>query len=167
MFAFREAHRAKDSRKTLDLRDETGMRVIAGRRSVKGAVTEIQLRDQLAIDLNSLLNTVNLDSAVDLSRHSLVRSSILNYGLPEISNRTIDENRMSAIVTEIETALLAFEPRLIPKTIRVTRDKSVDSDSLDIRYTVSGEMACDPVAVPVEFVADIEVDSGKLKIGRR
>jgi len=167
MFAFREAHRAKDSRKSLDLRDDSGVRVIAGRRSVKGAVTELQLRDQLAQDLNSLLNTVNLAAAFDLSRHDHVRTSILNYGIPEISTRTIDENRTSDILTEIETALLTFEPRLIPKTIKVARDQSIDPDSLNVRFLVSGEMACDPVAVAVEFVADIDVNSGKLKIGKR
>lgn len=167
MFAFREAHRARDSRKNIDLRDETGVRIIAGRRSVKGAVTEIQLREQLSRDLNYLLNTVNLESAIDLTRHAHVKRSIINYGIPEISNRTIDEDRASDIVTEIENALMTFEPRLVPKTIRVARDHSIDRDSLNVRFVVSGEMSCDPVAVPVEFVADIEIDSGKLKIGRR
>ena len=167
MFAFREAHRAKDARKQVDLRDETGTRVIAGRRATKGAVTESQLREQLTIDLNALLNTVNLGSAIDLSRHPHVERSIINYGLPEISNRTIDEERASDIVGEIHTALLAFEPRPIPKTIKVARDTSISSDSLSVRYMVTGEMSCDPASIPVEFVADIEVDSGKLKVGRR
>ncbi|WP_342362957.1 type VI secretion system baseplate subunit TssE [Terrarubrum flagellatum] len=143
------------------------MRVIAGRRTIKGSVTESQLREQLAIDLNSLLNTVNLECAHDLKEFDHVRTSILNYGIPEISNRTIDENRSSGIVGEIKTALLVFEPRLLPDTVRVTRDDSVSIDSLNVRFMVAGEMACDPVAVPVEFVADIEMETGKLKIGRR
>jgi type VI secretion system protein ImpF len=167
MFAFREARREKDSKKPLDLRDDAGVRVIAGRRTTKGAVTEIQLRAQLSRDLNTLLNTVNLDSAIDLSEHPRVRESILNFGIPEISDRTIDENRTSDIVTEIEIALLSFEPRLVRNTIKVRRDDSVSIDSLSIRFVVTGEMSCDPAAVPVEFVADLELDSGKLAISGR
>lgn len=167
MFAFREAHQEKDARKALDLRDEAGVRVIAGRRSVKTAVTETQLRAQLSRDLNTLLNTVNLDSAYDLSGLDRVRDSILNFGIPEISDRTIDEDRTADIVTEIETALSTFEPRLIRNTIKVRRDESVDPDSLRIRFIVTGDMSCDPVAVPVEFVADMEIDSGKLLVSGR
>lgn len=167
MFAFREAHKARDSKVVADLRDEHGQRVIAGRRARKGAITEGQLREQLTTDLNALLNTVNMDSSFDLSEFPHVRNSILNYGLPDISSRTIDEHRVSDIADEIRTALLQFEPRLQPEALVVTRDKSVDEASLNIRFEVSGEMACDPADVAVEFVADIEIDTGKMRISRR
>ena len=167
MFAFREAHRAKDAKKKLDVRDETGTRVIAGRRSLKASVTERQLRAQLSRDLDILMNTVNLGSAVDLGGLAHVEQSVVNFGLPEISNRTIDENANSDIVGEIRTALLNFEPRLLRKTVRVSRDGSVDIATLNVRFLVSAEMACDPIAVPVEFVADLEISSGKLTISRQ
>jgi type VI secretion system protein ImpF len=167
MFAFREAHRERDAKVVSDLRDEHGARVIAGRRARKGAVTEGQLREQLAIDLNALLNTVNMQSGFDLTEFPQVSTSILNYGVPEISNRTIDEDRVSDIVDEIRTALLQYEPRLIPGTVRVARDTTVDPYSLNIRFAVSGEMACDPAAVAVEFVADIEIDTGKMRVAKR
>ena len=31
---------------------------------------------------------------------------------------------------------------------------------------VRADLICDPVNVPVEFVADVELDSGKIKINR-
>jgi type VI secretion system protein ImpF len=167
MFAFREAHRERDARIVPDLRDEHGARIISGRRARKGAVTEGQLREQLALDLNALLNTVNMASGFDLTAFPKVRESILNYGLPEISNRTIDEHRVADIADEIRTALIQFEPRLLPDALTVTRDTTVDPYSLNIRFAVSGEMACDPAAVAVEFVADIEIDTGKMRIGKR
>jgi type VI secretion system protein ImpF len=167
MFAFREAHRERDARVVPDLRDEDGARIISGRRARKGAVTEGQLREQLAFDLNALLNTVNMESSFNLKEFPRVRASILNYGLPEISNRSIDENRVADIIDEIRTALIQFEPRLLPDALTVTRDTTVDPHSLNLRFAVSGEMACDPAAVAVEFVADIEIDTGKMRIGKR
>jgi type VI secretion system protein ImpF len=167
MFAFREAHRERDARVVADLRDEQGQRIISGRRARKGGVTEGQLREQLTMDLNALLNTTNMDSAFDLSEFPHVRNSILNYGIPDISHRTIDEHRVTDIADEIRVALLQFEPRLLPEALVVTRDNTVDADTLNIRFEVSGEMACDPADVAVEFIADIEIDTGKMRISRR
>jgi type VI secretion system protein ImpF len=167
MFAFREAHKERDARVVVDLRDEHGARIIAGRRARKGAVTEGQLREQLSIDLNSLLNTINMETGFDLGEFPRVRESILNYGIPEISNRSIDEDRVGDIVDEIRTALLLYEPRLVADALIVTRDMTIAPYSLNIRFLVSGEMACDPAAVAVEFVADIEIDTGKMRIGKR
>lgn len=106
MFAFREAHKERDARIVVDLRDEHGARIIAGRRARKGAVTEGQLREQLSLDLNALLNTINMETGFDLEGFPHVRESILNYGIPEIANRSIDEDRVSDIADEIRTALL-------------------------------------------------------------
>jgi type VI secretion system protein ImpF len=130
-------------------------------------VTEGQLREQLSLDLNALLNTVNMEAGFDLGDFPRVRESILNYGVPEISNRSIDEDRVADIADEIRTALLLFEPRLVADTLTVTRDMTVDPFSLNIRFAVSGEMVCDPAAVAVEFVADIEIDTGKMRVGKR
>lgn len=164
MFAFRQAHAERDARVKLDARDESGVRVIGARRSTRAGVKESQLRELLQRDLDNLLNTTNLDSICDLDDFEHVKSSIANYGIPDVVNRTIDETRTASIVDEIRTAIHCYEPRLIKRTVRVHRDASIDPASLKIRFVVSGDMSCDPVAVPVEFVADLEVASGKLAI---
>ena len=35
-----------------------------------------------------------------------------------------------------------------------------------IRFTVSAEMACKPLDVPIEFVAEVDVGSGKVRLTR-
>ena len=42
----------------------------------------------------------------------------------------------------------------------------VDASELQIRFLVRADLKCDPLNVPVEFVADVEVESGKVKIDR-
>lgn len=167
MFAFREAHGKGDARSVPEQLQEHGERIVSGRRGRTTTVTERELRVELLRDLNELLNTVNMEAAFDLAEFPRVRESILNYGIHEISNRTIDEDRLSDILGEIRTALLLFEPRLVPETVNVTRDMSVNPDSLNIRFEVSGDMMADPVAVAVEFVADIDAGTGKMRIGRK
>jgi len=168
MFAFRDAHAQKDAKMLRTSRGKVAEgRVVASRASLNASITEPQLRAELARDLDSLLNTTNLGAVIDLSEHDEVRRSIVNFGLPDIVNRTIDESRTNDIVGEIKEAVTLYEPRIIARTIRVQRDMSIDPATLAVRFIVNGEMACNPVAVPVEFIADLEVGTGKLGIRKR
>ena len=167
MHAFREAFRKKDSRQKLDLRDNTGERVIASRRASAGSwVDEGTLRRELAEDLNALLNTINLGSAEDLSEFSYVGRSILNYGLTDITGYSIEENAVEDIGDELRTALTDYEPRLIPPSIEIKRDATFDNSGQKIRFTVNADMHSTPVDLPVEFVAELELDSGKMRVSR-
>jgi type VI secretion system protein ImpF len=168
MFAFRDAHEAKDAKVAGPGRTKAPEgRVVASRASLRASITEPQLRAELSRDLDALLNTTNLASAIDLSEHEEVRRSIVNFGLPDVVNRTIDENRANDIVDEIREAVATFEPRIIRKTLTVSRDDTIDAATLAIRFIVTGEMSCNPVAVPVQFIADLEVGTGKLGIRKR
>ena len=170
MYAFRAAHDAKDARKKLDLRDEeSGERIISGRRGpTRAAITEPLLRRELAQDLTILMNTVNLDSSEELGDFDHVRKSILNFGLPDIVHRSLDEGSVDDITDEIETALTSYEPRLVANTIHVSRDYEAGTDGADLklRFMVRAEMFCDPLNVPVEFIADVELDTGKISVNR-
>ena len=167
MHAFREAFRHKDARKQLDLRDDTGERVIASRRvSARGWISEAALRNDLAEDLTRLLNTVNLDSALDLEDYAYVARSILNYGLLDITAYSIDENAVGDITAELRQSLVDYEPRLIASSIEVARDTSLDSSAQKVRFSVNAEMHATPVDIPVEFVAELELESGKMRISR-
>jgi type VI secretion system protein ImpF len=167
MHAFRTAYEKRDARKKLDLRDEDGERIIAARRlSSRAPISEAGLRREVVRDLVNLMNTTNLAAAIDLDAAAEVRNSILNYGFPDLAHRTIDEHGTADIGSEIETALGEFEPRLIRSTIRARRDDRVDASELRLRFLVSAELRCQPVNVPVEFIAELEVDTGKIKIDR-
>jgi len=167
MYAFRSAHEARDSKTKLDLRDEAGERVIAGRRSAaRTAITEPMLRREVARDLESLMNTIAMESTEDLQRFDYVRKSIVNFGLPDVTHRSIDEFSSEDIGEEIRSALTRYEPRLIPETIRVAKDPTYDEAELKIRFVVRADLMCEPLNVPVEFVADREVDSGAISISR-
>jgi type VI secretion system protein ImpF len=166
MYAFRAAHAARDARLEVDIRDQ-GERVIAPRRvATRAPITETELRRLVGSDISALLNTVNLDSAEDLANAPEVRKSILNFGFPSLTRRTIDENEVNDVAREIETALRDFEPRLVAGSIKGRRDDTVSPDELKVRFLVSAALKTQPVEVPVHFVAEVELDSGKIKIDR-
>jgi type VI secretion system protein ImpF len=167
MYAFRAAHAARDATKKVDLRDEAGDRVIPSRRvTSRLPITEALLRRDVAHDLEALMNTVALESAEDLGGLEHVRNSILNFGLPDIAHRTSEEGDVDDIKNEIEAVLMNYEPRLTRESIHAKRDKTVDSHELKIRFLVQAELRCDPVDVPVEFIADFDVESSAVQINR-
>lgn len=168
MFAFREAHRSKDAKVQLALRDAQGERIIAGRRAApRAAITESKLRQEIAIDLEVLVNTINFASSTDLSGLEHVRRSVLNHGFPDITNRSIDEYRVGSIKDELAEVLVGYEPRLIKQSIAVERDETIDNAELKIRFVVRADLNCEPLNVPVQFVADVELDTGKIAIKNR
>ena len=168
MAAFRQAYAEGDARQRVDERDEAGERVVAGRRATgRGSMSEAALQRTVSEDLESLMNTVNLEAMEPLDEHDAVRTSILNFGFPDVVHRTIDEMGVNDIGDEIRTALKTFEPRLVSNSIHVARDWKVGADELKIRFVVRADLDCDPLNLPVEFVADLERDTGKITIGRK
>jgi type VI secretion system protein ImpF len=167
MHAFRAAFSSRDARKTVDERDTSGERVIASRRSSpRNLVSHKDLKEELSDDLAALLNTVKMSSCEDLSPFSHVAKSILNYGLSDLTAISIDEIMVNDIGDGLKAVLVEYEPRLIANTIQVERDETVDDGLLKIRFNVHAEMFATPVDVPVEFVADLELDSGNMRISR-
>jgi type VI secretion system protein ImpF len=167
MHAFRAAHAARDATKKLDLRDESGERIIAGRRAVSRApITESLLRREVARDLEALMNTVALEAAADLTEFAYVRKSVLNFGLPDLVHRSIDETGVEDIKGEIELAMTTYEPRMVRDSVHAVRDTKIDPAELKVRFVVQAELRCDPVDVPVEFIADLDFDGSVVQINR-
>lgn len=166
MHVFRAAHEAKDAKKRIDIRNEAGERVLAGRRlRARQVITEAVLRQEVARDLDALLNTIALESSIDMNDAPYVRKSIVNFGIPDLTKRSIDEVGVNDIPEEIRTAIINFEPRLAPDSLQVERDTSVDAAELKVRFIVRADLICEPVHVPVEFVADV-IETGQVVINR-
>jgi type VI secretion system protein ImpF len=166
MYAFRAAHRERDAAVQVDIR-ERGERVIASRRvASRTPISENELRKLVNSDLDALFNTTNLGAVEDLSSAPAVRNSIVNFGFPDLTRRSIDEAGVNEIAREIETALRAFEPRLVKGSVKARRDDAATADTLRVRFLVLGELRALPVNVPIEFLAEVETDSGKVRIDR-
>ncbi len=64
-------------------------------------------------------------------------------------------------------ALSTFEPRLVPGSLVVTRDTRVSIDELRVRFVISAEIDSETLNLPVQFVAELERDTGKIAVQRR
>ena len=75
------------------------------------------------------------------------RKSIINFGLPDVSNRTIDSKAVNSIPAEIKTTIINYEPRLPAASLDVERDTTVDPVELKVRFIVRADLTCEPVHV--------------------
>jgi type VI secretion system protein ImpF len=166
MFAFRDAFSRGDAGKQLDNR-VGGERVIAERGSLRRrGAEEALVKENFSLDLLSLVNTVNLAAAVDLTGLEYVEKSVLNFGLSDITHLTSEDGAVSDVSKHLLDSLAEHEPRLHRDTLRVERSDSFDDVNQRIRFVVSGELACRPLDIPIEFVAEVDVGSGKVQLTR-
>lgn len=168
MCVFRAAHQAKDALKRPNWRqsEARGPLEAISRTAQRAPITESVLRHEVMRDLEALMNCVSIDSTMDLADFPAAKRSILNFGFPDLARQTIDDLEATGLEAEIKNVLCTYEPRLAAASLRIARDRRVDPIELRIRYIVHADLLCEPLNVPMEFVADVEVTTGKIHMFR-
>lgn len=166
MYAFRDAFDKRDANKHEDVRVD-GERVVSDRGSLRRrGAEESLLKQDLAIDLAALLDTIDLGSAVDISDMPFVTKSVLNFGLADLTSISVGSASEATIGENLKTALLEHEPRLSRDSLTVERVRVEDEAQQRIRYKVSADLICKPLDIPIEFVAEVDGTSGKVALPR-
>lgn len=165
MFAFRDAYEKRDATRMEDVRVD-GERVIANRNSMRRGTTESVLKRDLGTDLGSLVDTINLASAIALDELPYVSRSVLNYGLPDLSPITVGTDGVDIIGVNLKAALLRHEPRLNRKSLSVQRNGDGEDPGQRVRFKVHAELISRPLDIPVEFFAEVDVGAGKVFVPR-
>ena len=148
-------------------------------------LTDFQsLRHHIETDLVTLLNATCLEAVLmagkeppvedrgdhyvmardrlPLSGFPHVRRSIVNYGLPSMIGRAVYRLRRQDLETELREAILAYEPRLNPETlrVRVTIDdgKTLPDPEKPIGFDIEAEVlgTASKVQVQINTIWDLE-----------
>lgn len=120
-----------------------------------------RLRECVVRDLGWLLNTVCMAASVDLSPYPEVERSVLNYGIPDLTGRVPTGADVAWIEEAIRQAVLNFEPRLLPDTLKVSvRMQRWRADNRVLEFTVQGQLWAQPAPLDVRFRSEIDVDTG-------
>jgi len=166
MQVFRSSAAEKDAQKAAAAPSADGSEVTRRSKVRREGVGEEVLRAHLRADLAALLHTTRLDSVIDLDDVPHVRASVLNYGFRDLSTIGLREIGNKDVVQSIRRSLMDHEPRLIPDSIQI----SVDRDSADnfhhLSFSISAELMSDPVDIPLDFTADVDLGAGKLRLGK-
>lgn len=133
--------------------------------STFGAISHNDLKRALQRDLNWLLNS-RAWYPHDLEEYPETRQSMLTYGLPDFTSMSwkspADQKLMCKL---IEEAVAAFEPRLVPRTVKVVPiEEDDDGVHLFVRLRIDGVLNVEPFTEPVSFDTEVEIDSGAVNV---
>ena len=180
MHCFRDAFENRDSRiEKTEWRAETrqglsgpdkpeeGERALtAGVRMRRKGLTESQIRQSVIDNLVDIVNTIDLQSAIDLQDLPYVSKSILNYGIYDLTHLTADDSNLPLVEQNVTAAIIHFEPRIRKDTIQVHRKTEINDLVQKLRMSIYAEVSYHPLDLPVEFVAEVDLSSGKVMIGK-
>ncbi|MFT5691693.1 MAG: type VI secretion system protein ImpF [Oceanicoccus sp.] len=108
-----------------------------------------QLRESIRRDLENLFNT-RYRCFSPSERHVHLRSSLVNFGLPDISTvNLVDPSSRQRFCRDVEEAILTFEPRI--KSVQVFGDQSVDREDPTIRFRIEAKLHANPLPETMVF----------------
>ncbi|WP_330647226.1 type VI secretion system baseplate subunit TssE [Thioclava sp. FTW29] len=161
---FRSAFEEHDARRANGPAQGGEVEVTQRSKPRREGVSADQLRRHLKSDLDALLNTIRLDAAQDLDDAPYVADSILNYGFRDLSSVSLAELQRQDLVQSIRESLLRHEPRLLAESLHVRVVEPDGNARQRLSISVEAEMAGDPVDIPVDFDAEVDLGSGNMKM---
>lgn len=124
---------------------------------------EAALRSTVRRDLAWLLNTTNVESLVDLTPYPEVQTSVVNYGLTDLSGKTLTRRAVLQRAREIRRAIRLFEPRIDRDSIGV-EPSGEESSAQALVYIITGSIAAAASAMPVKFRTEIEPETASVQV---
>lgn len=144
----------------------------AKREAVEARVlSKQQLRAAVLRDLSWLLNTARAEpdpvrgDPEEIERWKAAthaRRSVLNFGIPSLAGVTVSRLQFPAIELAVRTAIIEYEPRIDPKTLRVEVAKTggLNIQHNSLRLVIRGQMWNQPVPLELLLSADVDVETG-------
>jgi len=126
------------------------------------SVTLQRLRDNVLRDLNWLFNATQ--STSDIADDELLRTSVLNFGLPALAGRPASQYDLAELARVLREVILRFEPRILPHTLKV-RAERVRGDSHNVLgFRIEGQLWSQPVPLEIYMRTEIDLESGLTRV---
>ncbi|MEL6478856.1 MAG: type VI secretion system baseplate subunit TssE [Pseudomonadota bacterium] len=126
-----------------------------------------RLREIVQRDLAWLLNTTNSESEHDLEPYPNVASSVVNFGISDVSGRIATVNRAVEIRQAIRRAVEAFEPRILPGSLDVEMHQEKVGAGAVISFDIRGDLWAQPVPIDLYLRTALDVTTGEVSISRQ
>lgn len=123
-----------------------------------------QVKESVARDLESLLNSRMVLSEDALGNYPECRKSVITYGLNDFSGLSLASSFDRAyICRSLEQAILQHEPRL--KNVRATLDLNKRSSN-SLHFSISAVLELHPAREPVNFDALLQPTTLQYSVSR-
>ena len=129
------------------------------------AMTKAQLRQAVLRDLAALFNSVQPLGEAAMSYPALA-DTVLNFGLPPLSGQLASKLDASSLEATIREAIVRFEPRILPSTLRVSAVEA--SSVLDthnvIEFEIRGHLWSQPIPLEILLRTQLDLEAGQVEV---
>jgi type VI secretion system protein ImpF len=128
-------------------------------------MSKARLRQAVLRDLGWLFNAVQ-----PLTRETegwpVLTDCVLNFGLPSLSGQLASKVDVSVLEQTIRTAILRFEPRILPETLEVhaLEASSVLETHNVIEFEIRGHLWAQPVPLEILLRTQLDLEAGKVEL---
>ncbi|MDB5949990.1 MAG: tssE [Massilia sp.] len=116
------------------------------------------LREGVLRDLAWLLNSTNLLSVLDIEKLPHVASSVINYGVPDISGISLSSLDGSQLERGIRQAIWDFEPRLIRSSVSVRALAGGKADHNKLVFEIEADLWAQPYPERLYLKTELDLD---------
>lgn len=129
-------------------------------------VSKGQLKRTVLRDLAWLLNTTCHNTGDELIDHPEVRRSVLNFGIPVLSGKHFSGVDWGELERSIHEAILFFEPRILPDTLRVKALATEDGMGQHnlLQFELRGELWSMPFPVELLIRSELDIETGQMTL---
>jgi len=124
-----------------------------------------RMREILKRDISWLLATIRLEELVDLEKHDAIRSSVLNYGVRDMSGVPEQNINPHEVQETIRGALCKYEPRFDPSTVHV---QLLDPSELEtrglVKMRITGQLLMPGYEELIHLEAKINFETGSIAL---
>ena len=128
-------------------------------------ISKRRMRDAVLRDLAWLFNTTRLDPDMDPVTLPNARRSVINYGLPALAGQTASTIEVPDLERAIRQAILDYEPRILPESLRV---RALETSGMDhhnvIGVEISGQLWAQPLPLELLLRTEIDLETGQVEV---
>ncbi|WP_320041753.1 type VI secretion system baseplate subunit TssE [uncultured Desulfobacter sp.] len=145
----------------------------------KSIMSFSRLRASVLQDLNWLLNAICFETGEEeLKAYPEVRKSVFNFGIRNFSGLTAGSKSDEVLERAIEEAILNFEPRIIPQSLRVHVVGEEELDSPDFKashydehrypnivvFKIEGDLWAEPMPEHLYLKSVLDLELGQIEV---
>lgn len=129
-------------------------------------ITRQKLRAAVIRDLGWLFNATRPSQGFDWGAAAHAERSVLNYGLPALSGETASTLDIGALESRIRRAIVDFEPRIDPSTLRVQALalQSALEHHNQIQFEIHGQLWAQPVPIEMLLRTEVDLETGQVDV---
>ena len=124
-----------------------------------------RLKRSVLRDLAWLLNSASMEMTESLDEFPQVRKSVINFGVRNLAGRTASSIDLRELEKDIRRAILDFEPRILPQTLRVQlhmEDGQMSRNTM--AFTIEGQLWAQPMPLSLFLSSELDLESGSTTV---